>query len=188
MKLSTIGLAAALFAIGLAGAGASPINYTSSIPVQISDLSTASSTINIGTYGRVRDINVALNITHSFDADLILSLTHAGVTVLLSNRNGGSGGADYLDTRFDDSAAVAINAGFAYAPYIGTFRPEEALAAFIDHDISGDWTLTAIDMEEGDSGVLNGWRLVAEVPEPGSLAMFGIGMVALGAMRKRRQG
>jgi subtilisin-like proprotein convertase family protein len=188
MKLKSICLGlATLFAIGLSNAGATPVTVgATDVPVQIVDESSVSSTIHVGSYGKVLDINALLNITHSWDGDLILSLSHGGTTVLLSNRNGGSGGADYTDTLFDDSALVAINAGFAYAPYTGAFHPEQALAAFNGQEIFGDWTLSVADMEAGDSGFINNWSLAAEVPEPASLALFGLGMLGLGGVRRRR--
>jgi subtilisin-like proprotein convertase family protein len=186
MRLPSIFLAAAAsFAFGLASAA--PITYSSAGPVQIADLATASSSITIDVHGLVQDIDALVNITHSFDADLVLSLTHGGVTVLLSDRNGGAGGAGYAGTLFDDGAAIAIGAGDAYAPYTGAFRPEEALSAFIGHDIFGTWTLSATDMEAGDSGVIDDWSLAAQVPEPGALALFGVGLVALGSARRRRR-
>jgi subtilisin-like proprotein convertase family protein len=188
MKFKSICLGlAALFALGLSNAGATPVTVgAADVPVEILDLNTVSSTIHVGAYGKVLDINALLNITHSWDGDLVLTLSHGGTTVLLSNRNGGSGGADYADTLFDDSALVAINAGFAYAPYTGSFRPEQALAAFNGQEIFGDWTLSVTDMEAGDSGVINNWSLAAEVPEPASLALFGLGMMGLCGMRRRR--
>jgi subtilisin-like proprotein convertase family protein len=188
MKFKSICLGlAALFTIGLSNAGATPLTVAATdVPVQILDLDTVSSTIRVNTYGKVLDINALLNITHTWDGDLVLSLSHGGTTVLLSNRNGGSGGANYDNTLFDDSAAVSINAGFAYAPYTGSFRPEQALAAFNGQEIFGDWTLSVADMEAGDSGVINNWNLAAEVPEPASLALFGLGMMGLCGVRRRR--
>jgi len=187
IKSLCLGLAA-LFAIGLSSAGATPLTIgAADLPLAIQDLATVSSTISVASYGRILDVDALLNITHSWDADLVLTLSHGGITVLMSNRNGGSGGADYSDTLFDDSAAVAINAGYAYAPYSGAFRPEQALSAFNGQDIFGDWTLSVSDMEAGDSGVLNNWRLSAEVPEPASLALFGLGMMGLCGVRRRDQ-
>lgn len=184
---------AALFAIGLTHAGATPITFTAGdTPVAIPDANpdgsttSASSTITVLGSGRVLDINALLDISHTYDADLVLSLSHAGVTVLLSNRNGGSGGADYSGTLFDDSAYTAINAGYAYAPYSGSFKPEEALAAFIGQDVAGDWTLTAVDMEAGDTGVINSFSLQAEVPEPATPALFAGSLMALAGVRRRR--
>lgn len=179
---------AALFAFGLANAGATPFTFASGdTPIAIPDQDSASSTITVTGSGRVGDIDVLLNISHTWDADLVLTLSHGGTTVLLSNRNGGSGGADYTDTLFDDEAYFAINAGDVYPPYTGAFRPEQALSAFDDQDIAGDWILTATDMEAGDTGTINNWSLVAQVPEPASLALFGLGFTGLCGIRRRRR-
>lgn len=188
-KSLCLGLAAAFALSAGAGAQAAVITALSAdTPVEICDTCTVSSTLNVGSHGRILDVDALVNITHGWDADLVLSLAHGGVTVLLSNRQGGSGGANYTDTLFDDGAAISIAEGYAYAPYTGSFRPQEALAAFIGHDVFGDWTLTVVDSEAGDAGSIDGWGITAEVPEPASLALFGIAALGLGGSRRRKPG
>jgi subtilisin-like proprotein convertase family protein len=179
---------AAVFAIVSAtGAQAGVITISSAnVPVEICDTCTVSSTLSVGSHGRIIDVDALVDITHGWDADLVLSLSHGGVSVLLSNRQGGSGGANYTGTVFDDGAAISIAEGYAYAPYTGAFRPEEALAAFIGHDVFGDWILTVIDSEAGDAGSIDAWGLRAEVPEPASLGLFGVAALGLGAARRRK--
>ena len=179
---------AAVFAIGIgAGAQAAVITtFSPDVPVAICDTCTVTSTLNIDSHGRILDVNALLDITHSYDADLVLSLSHGGTTVLLANRQGGSGGANYTGTVFDDEADIGIDAGYAYAPYTGAFRPQEALAAFIGHDVFGDWILTVTDSEAGDAGTIDSWGITAEVPEPASLALFGLGLAGFAAAGRRR--
>lgn len=190
MQLKSLCLTlATVFAIGTtAGAQAGIITTAASTdtPVAICDTCTVSSTLNVAGHGRILDINALVNITHGWNADLVLSLSHAGITVLLSNRQGGSGGANYTDTLFDDQADLAIDAGYAYAPYTGSFRPQEALAAFVGLDVFGDWILTVVDSEAGDEGSIDGFAIAAEVPEPASLALFGVAAAGLGAARRRK--
>lgn len=186
--------AAAVFTVGLsAGARAdvtatAPMTFTSpDVPVAICDLCTVRSTLRVAEHGRVLDIDALVDITHGWDADLVLSLSHGATTVLLANRQGGSGGANYTGTVFDDGAPIAIDAGYAYAPYTGAFRPQEALAAFIGQDVFGDWTLTVTDSEAGDAGTIDHWGIAATVPEPASLALFAAAALGLAGARRRRR-
>ncbi|MFC5462780.1 proprotein convertase P-domain-containing protein [Massilia niabensis] len=181
-RLLTICLAAAaLCTLAAASAQAAVVStsYSNTTPVAICDLCTVTSVLNVSTHGRVLDIDALIDITHSYNNDLTISLSHGGTSVLLSNRQGGSGGANYTNTVFDDQAGVSIDAGWAYAPYTGSFRPQEALVAFLDRDVFGLWTLVVTDHEAGDNGSINRFGLgvvaeaAAEVPEPGSLALFG---------------
>src|SRR5262249_18959945 len=82
----------------------------------------AQSTLPVAGSGTLTDVNVTLNIVHTYDGDLTLSLVHPNTTtrVNLSNRNG-SGGDNYHNTTFDDEAAIHITGGSP--PYSGSYRP-----------------------------------------------------------------
>jgi subtilisin-like proprotein convertase family protein len=181
--------AAALFTLGVAGSAQAAVIstvFSTNTPVAICDVCTVTSTLDFTSHGRVIDVNALIDITHTYDADLIISLSHGGRSVLLSNRQGGSGGQNYTNTVFDDQATVAINAGFAYAPYTGAFRPEQFLSAFNDLDAFGLWTLSVTDLEAGDDGTINRFGITAAVPEPGSLGLLGLGLAGFAAARRRK--
>jgi subtilisin-like proprotein convertase family protein len=116
-----------------------------------------SSTINLTTHGTLQDLNVKVNITHTFDFDLQLKLKRGGITVLLCANRGGAGD-NFNDTIFDDEAATAISAGMA--PFAGSFRPEEPLSVFDGQDVFGNWTLNIADTAGDDTGTLNSWCLI----------------------------
>lgn len=132
----------------------------------INDFVTLNSTLSGFSSGTITDVNVTLNITHTWDSDLDISLrSPSGTTVLLTSDNGGSGD-NYTNTVFDDSGGTAITAGSA--PFTGTFSPEGSLSGFNGEDPSGTWTLEVFDDAGGDTGTLNSFSI--EVCTAGSVS------------------
>ena len=119
------------------------------------------STIGVaGLHGRLVDVNVTLDIEHTWTRDLEISLEGpGGQRVLLVKQEGGSGN-NFDGTVFDDAATTPV-AGAA-APFRGTFRPEESLSAFNDVEPNGEWTLHVADLATADGGSLNSWSLSIE--------------------------
>ncbi len=119
----------------------------------------ASSVLTIaGDPVSITDLNVRIgSITHTFDGDLVISLTGPdSTTVTLSNRRGSSGD-NFTNTVFDDEAATAISTGAA--PFNGSFRPEAPLSAFDGKSANGTWTLKVVDVASDDTGTINAWGL-----------------------------
>ncbi len=123
----------------------------------ITDLTTLNSNLSGFSSGTILDVNVTIDVTHTWTADLDISITSpSGTTVILSDDNGG-GGDDYTNTVFDDSAGTSITAGTA--PFTGTFSPEGNLSDFFGEDPSGTWTLSIFDDFAGDTGTLNSFSI-----------------------------
>ena len=79
-----LAVAAALFA-NLTHA--SPITeYSNTTPVTICDECTVSSSINVTQHGSIFDLDVIVNLLHSFNPDVTLWLTHDNISVLLINQ------------------------------------------------------------------------------------------------------
>lgn len=115
------------------------------------------STISFTDGRSILDVNVQVNIQHTFVGDLRITLTGpSGQIVTLVNRRGGAGD-DFQNTIFDDEATTSILAGTP--PYASTYRPEQSLTAFDQTSAAGTWTLTIADLKAGDSGQLLGWSL-----------------------------
>lgn len=135
-----------------------PVSYPSSGATPILDVATVTSTINVtGFAGFIADVNVVLNITHTWDADLSVTLiSPAGVRVPLFAGVGGSGD-NFVNTVLDDEATTAITAGVA--PFTGSFRPSGSLATLDGVSANGVWTLEVADTAFGDVGTINNWRL-----------------------------
>jgi len=116
-------------AIGIGPAYAAVTTYNSpDVPKDIvSHDPPVASTITVPCGGSIIDVNVRLDITHTYDQDLaVFLIAPDGTMIELSTQNGGSG-ENYSDTIFDDEAATAITAGTA--PFTGSYQPESPLAA-----------------------------------------------------------
>lgn len=141
-------------------------NFNSSdVPKAIQDRKTVTSKIVINQDINIRDLNLKLYLTHTWDADLQITIkSPGGATVLLSAYRGGAGdnyGNSSTDTVFDDEATVGIAQGSA--PFIGTFRPEDqpgnALGRFDNQSTKGTWLLSIYDRAVLDTGTLRRWSL-----------------------------
>jgi subtilisin-like proprotein convertase family protein len=130
-------------------------------PLAITDNSTTTSVIPISFNGSVADLDLLLDITHTYDGDLSATLTSpSGVQVTLFNRIGGSGN-NYTQTYFDDEAANSINSGSP--PFTGNFRPLGSFSNFDNGSVQGNWTLRVTDSAGLDQGSLNSWSLFIDV-------------------------
>ena len=131
----------------------------SDLPVNISSGAGATYTtvINMVDDLQVTDVDVTVDIEHSWISDLTLSLeSPAGTTVRLTTENGGSG-QNYSITVFDDDATNSITSGTP--PFDGTYIPEEMLSTFNGESIQGDWILTITDGYSQDGGAINSFKL-----------------------------
>ncbi len=115
-------------------------------------------------------MDVAVNVSHTWVGDLIVTLTHdsTGTRVVLIDRPGvpatdfGCGVAN-IDATLDDEAALPADDACAPVPpaLSGRLRPNEPLARFDGEGIAGTWTIRVSDNSPEDVGTLNHWALVA---------------------------
>jgi subtilisin-like proprotein convertase family protein len=140
-----------------------------SVPISAGAPSTVTSSITVSGLGDavVEDIDVTVDIQHSWTGDLLISvLNPSGQRVVLSDRRGGRLD-DFQDTVFDSDASVPISSGIP--PFRGTFRPAGNLADFRGRPADGEWTLEISDRAFQDGGRLRRWGLAittAAPPEP----------------------
>jgi serine protease len=143
------------------------------VPLAIRDYTTTKSTLTIDQDITIDDLNVKLNISHTWDSDLYIYLkSPSGTTVLLSNHRGGSGD-NFTNTVFDDEATTAIRYGTA--PFAGSYRPEQALSVFDGKDAKGTWTLVVKDTAAGDTGTLNSWSLTIQARDSAPIGPASVG-------------
>lgn len=136
-----------------------PLTITNATSLAIPDRSTVTSSLTVASTATLADLNVVVNLRHTYAGDLILRLVGPdGTTVTLVNRRGGSGD-NFTNTTFDTEAAASIVG--AAAPFTGSFRPEGSLSAFRGKSLTGTWRLQITDAAWFDTGTLLSWSLVA---------------------------
>jgi subtilisin-like proprotein convertase family protein len=144
--------------------GLAPVNRP------IPDVGTLDSPLVVGGFpaaGAITDVDVTVTIAHPAVGQLRLTLIAPGGAMIPLALNRGGGGANFINTTFDDSAPAAIAAGAA--PFTGRFRPEGALGALIGTGPNGTWTLRIEDTAAGAAGTLVDWSLELRTA-PGSTA------------------
>ena len=116
----------------------------------------------------ILDVNVLLNVQHTFDADLSFSLISPSGTEIILAGGVGVDGNDFTDTYFDDEASVAIDSSAAVPPFTGVFRPVEKLWLFDGENSLGEWKLRVTDNGFQDGGFLLGWSVLFKYSTEGN--------------------
>ena len=134
---------------------------SSDIPKAIPDGIPAGITSNLfvglgaGTIARAA---ILYNITHSWDADVDLTLIRPnGVNLDICSDNGGSSD-NFTNTVLDSTCATTVVNGVA--PFSGCFQPETSFISMAGSSASGVWKLKAIDDAGSDSGTLTSWTMI----------------------------
>lgn len=129
------------WSLGVEALGDTPIEVSEAPGVTIPDnrASGIARTLVVAESGALSEIEVTVDITHTYIGDLRVGLrSPAGTTVWLHDRSGGS----------TDNLRVAWSS-----------LSVPSLAALAGQDIGGSWTLLASDHESADVGKLNRWGL-----------------------------
>ena len=121
-----------------------------------------STTVNVAGAGSyLWDLDLTTFLTHTFAADLDITIASpAGTVVTLTTDNGAGNDDVFNGTLWDDQAGTAVSDNvFTNLVVATTLVPEEALGAFQGEDPNGTWTITISDDLAGDGGSLNSWTL-----------------------------
>ena len=144
-------------------------------PVGVSD------TITVPDSFTITDLDVALQVTHTWVGDLCVTLVHqpTGTTVDLIQRMGAGGAChsgdpfgcatDNFNIALDDAGAGGLIEDQCMANLSSPpgYVPNNPLAAFNTLDSAGDWTLTVSDNAGGDFGTFDSWSLIFTSSGPG---------------------
>lgn len=133
---------------------------STNVPITIpTTVATVTSTLNIPSGATISDLNVTMNITHTWINDLTATLTSPSGTVvtLFSNQCSPNSSINDIVATFDDSGTAIVCGN---SPGIsGTVLPSQPLSAFNGQSSTGTWTLTVADAFNQDGGTINSWSL-----------------------------
>ncbi|MET7029557.1 reprolysin-like metallopeptidase [Sediminicola luteus] len=128
------------------------------LPISITSVGTPVVTSKISFFEDlpVADVNINLDITHTYLEDLVISLiSPAGTKVVLTSSSCGS--LRNINATFDDDGSpfTCMN-----NPAIsGVVRPLGSLSSFNGESLLGEWTLEIRDNAPSDGGSLNAFSL-----------------------------
>lgn len=136
-------------------------------PVPIPDVNLTGATSNATVAGAgpsTCDVNVQAFITHTWNSDLLISVTSpAGTNVILSRWRAGSNDNVFNGTTWDDSAATLTSDNVYANNVVATpLVPEGALAKFQGENPNGTWQLKVVDDVAGDVGNINSWSVTVK--------------------------
>ncbi|MFK8013639.1 MAG: proprotein convertase P-domain-containing protein, partial [Marinicellaceae bacterium] len=163
-----IALVSTIMSVNLANAETFTFAPTSIVPVS-GDLpdngcpgNGVTATFNVADTFVVRDVDLGVNILHTFRGDLDMTLlSPSNTSVTLATDIGG--GNDNLNVLFNSDSNVAVqNVAHATAPdFVNNNQPEvaNALDAFDGENSNGTWTFFVCDDEGADLGTLDAIEL-----------------------------
>jgi len=132
--------------------------FARDLPLEISTVGTPTITSKVSFFEDliVSDINVNLEIDHTFLSDLSVSLTSpSGTKIFLISNSCGE--ENNLNATFDDEGSDLVCNG---DPAIsGTIKPLVNLSSFNGESIFGEWILEVNDGAESDGGILKAFSL-----------------------------
>lgn len=127
-----------------------PINISSGAP------STVSTSITVTQDLPISEIELALELDHTYLGDLVLSLTSPeGTRVLLTSNT--CGPLNNINAVFADDGSALVCSG---DPAIsGTVKPLSSFSAFKGETTEGEWLLEVQDVASGDGGAVRDFSI-----------------------------
>lgn len=137
------------------------VNQTTPLAIPTGPAVITSTLVVAGAGAYLWDVDVITNLTHSFAADLDITIqSPAGTVVTLTTDNGAGNDNVFNGTLWDDQANDPVTDHlFGNGVLASPLIPEEALGAFRGENPNGTWTITVSDDLAGDGGNLSSWGL-----------------------------
>ncbi len=131
-------------------------------PVPIVDVATSTSAINVAGAGTfLYQMSITANITHTFAADMDITLISPSNNRITISTDNGAGNDDvFAGTTWTDlTGTPTTDALYTNQTVQPILVPEEALGALFGTDPNGTWTLEVVDDLSGDTGTINSWSV-----------------------------
>ncbi len=147
------------------------------LPIPDSPGPAAESDLVVGDDVTLNDVNVRVEISHSWVGDLIISLRAPDLSeVVLLDRPGipvpGGAGCsdDNMDVTFDDASGFDPEQHCTGSDpwYVGDALPVGNLSDFNNMSSAGTWTLVVSDNAGADTGTIDSWELITDPPLSGT--------------------
>ncbi|NNK54186.1 MAG: HYR domain-containing protein, partial [Flavobacteriaceae bacterium] len=164
-----------------------PNTVSDSPGIPIVDNTTFTTTIDITDDFTINDLNMAVDIEHTWTGDITLTLeSPAGTQVIVFDDADGCSGDNIMDTYDDESVnPLDCQAGTSDAFPLDDYIPSNPLSAFDGESTLGTWILSVEDDAGGDTGVLNSWAIIYDfdpiVAAPLEVDLDAMGMATLNA-------
>ena len=138
------------------------------ITIPDGDGMSAIDTLSVMATGEISDLDVLLEVNHTWVGDLTVSLKHVstGTEVILIDRPGfpapnifGCSENDISAELDDEGLAVVEDECTTPIAIKGLFTPNNLLSGFDTLELSGNWELTVTDAVNVESGALISWCL-----------------------------
>lgn len=103
--------------------------------------------------------SVCIDITHTWDSDLTITLISPAGTLFDLSQNEGGSADNYTNTCFNMNAITPIALGTA--PFTGSYIPDGAggFDSFNGENANGGWQLWVVDGAGADVGTINNWNI-----------------------------
>jgi len=149
---------------------------TSNLAIPDANATGASDDLTVAATGALTGLRLSVDVEHTYVGDLTLTLTKGATSVTFLQRPGnatntGNSGCngDNIRVTVDDAATLTLETNCGSDPnpaYVAgnSYKPNNPLAAFAGTELSGQWTLKAVDAIAQDTGDVKSWCLLPALP------------------------
>jgi subtilisin-like proprotein convertase family protein len=178
-------VSAMLVALGAVQIYAAVTESSTNVPLAIPDNGNVNSTLNFSVNGTITDVNLTVDVAHTWNDDIELRLASPSVAQQLLWQDCG-GSSDNITGTIDQQAG-SLSTCPSTGSINGTFQPTDGTAAapvaatgtlnaYNGSSSGGVWTLNVVDDSSICTGTLNAWSLTIDgaAPLPVELMSFEI--------------